>query len=101
MTKSRFALLVLAAAGLAPGCGPYMRQETVGVLAYQAAEPCGQGPYEIVVPATGSRWGEGVEVYAYGPGAIEGTVELSAGDAAAGTALPAPARNIRPPSVWS
>lgn len=71
-------LAVIAA--LAVGCGPYMNRETIDVLAYQAPERCGQGPYEIVVPAGGSRWGEGIEIVAYSPRGIAGHYEVSAGD---------------------
>ena len=75
----RLVSLVMVA-GLAVGCGPYMDRDTIAVLAYQAPERCGQGPYEIVVPARGGRWGEGVEVVAYSPRQIEGRYEVSVGD---------------------
>lgn len=76
-------VLSLFLALLAVGCGPYMHTDTVRVLAYQAPERCGQGPYEIVVPAQGARWGEGIRVLAYSPHTLEGRYEIEANGAVA------------------
>lgn len=75
----RLAPLALLAT-LAIGCGPYMQRDTVNVLAFQSPERCGQGPYDIVVPARGARWGEGISVIAYSPRAIAGRYEIREGD---------------------
>ena len=41
---------------------PRLEPAVVGQTWYRAQSTCGQGPYEIEVPATGARWGEDFEL---------------------------------------
>ncbi|MBV8762133.1 MAG: hypothetical protein JO257_32870 [Deltaproteobacteria bacterium] len=78
-------LLVVAACGGSPGPrAPHAPDEPrliPGVAQqtwYRATTICGQGPYEIELPATGSKYGEEVEVMVHAPHAVALHAELVA-----------------------
>lgn len=76
-------LRALCCFALAGGCAPYLRDVPVETLAFRPPERCGQGPYDVELPATGGRWGESVEVLVYSPHALELEYEVSAGGSTA------------------
>ena len=74
MPRSAILLLTLALVG----CAPYTHARVDSLHAFTAPTRCGQGPYEIVVPATGARWGEELtfEVFGPYPPALEVAIEV-------------------------
>jgi len=72
---NRFAAYVSIAALLA-GCAPSLNQVVRTTQAYGVPQRCSQGPFEIHVPAFGSRWGEDFTVEARG-NAVAGHETLS------------------------
>jgi len=70
-------VLFAGLAGLATsGCNSLNRK----TRAFVATEACGQGPFEVVIPADATTGDEGVEVIACTPRRLAGYVELTAGD---------------------
>ena len=67
----RFASYVSVAA-LLVGCGPSLSQVTRTTQAFAVQQKCAQGPFEVHVPAYGSKWGEDVTLEARGANAIDG-----------------------------
>jgi hypothetical protein len=68
---SRFTSYVSVAAFLV-GCGPSLSQVTRTTQAFAVQQKCAQGPFEVHVPAYGSKWGEDVTLEARGANAIDG-----------------------------
>jgi len=64
-------LSYVAVAALLVGCGPSLNQVARTTQAFAVQQRCSQGPFEIHVPAFGSKWGEDVTLEARG-GAIDG-----------------------------
>lgn len=58
------------------GCGPSLEQVPRTTQAFAVQQRCAQGPFEIHVPAFGSKWGEDVTVEARG-NAIDGHETLT------------------------
>lgn len=69
----RFLLFILLT-----GCGPSLDKVARTTQVFGVQQRCSQGPFEIHVPAFGSRWGEDVLVEARGNGVV-GHSSLSAG----------------------
>ena len=72
----RFASYVSVAA-LLVGCGPSLSQVTRTTQAFAVQQKCAQGPFEVHVPAYGSKWGEDVTLEARGATAIDGHATLT------------------------
>jgi len=64
-------LSYVVVAALLVGCGPSLNQVARTTQAFAVQQRCSQGPFEIHVPAFGSKWGEDVTLEARG-GAIDG-----------------------------
>lgn len=71
LMTARFASYVSVAA-LLVGCGPSLSQVTRTTQAFAVQQKCAQGPFEVHVPAYGSKWGEDVTLEARGATAIDG-----------------------------
>lgn len=64
-------LSYVSVAAFLVGCGPSLSQVTRTTQGFAVQQRCSQGPFEIHVPAFGSKWGEDVTLEARG-GAIDG-----------------------------
>ena len=53
-----------------------MRTRTLELEAFRSPEVCGQGPYDIVLPAAGASWGEILEVRVVSPHPLRGYTEV-------------------------
>src|SRR5512135_1633409 len=67
--KSVLAYVSLAA--FLVGCGPSLSQVARTTQGFAVQQRCSQGPFEVHVPAFGSKWGEDVTLEARG-NAIDG-----------------------------
>ena len=74
----RFVLWTLACFSV--GCGPVVRPTLHSLQAFSVSTPCGQGPYEIELEATGARWGESVSIVAYSRAPLAMRYEIRVGD---------------------
>src|ERR1043166_5465229 len=63
-------------AALLVGCGPSLSQVTRTTQAFASQQKCAQGPFEVHVPAYGSKWGEDVTLEARGANAIDGHASI-------------------------
>lgn len=63
-------------AALLVGCGPSLDQVARTTQSFAVQQRCAQGPFEVHVPAFGSRWGEDVTVEARG-NAVDGHSTLT------------------------
>ena len=63
-------------AALLVGCGPSLAQVTRTTQVFAVQQRCAQGPFEVHVPAFGSKWGEDVTVEARG-NAVDGHSTLT------------------------
>ncbi len=74
-------LTYVSVAALLVGCGPSLTQVTRTTQGFAVQQRCAQGPFEIHVPAFGSKWGEDVTLEARG-NAIDGhsTITIDGSD---------------------
>src|SRR4051812_28714384 len=82
-TMRRWSWLVLAACGGSPHAvhapeEPRLVASVAQQTWYRATTICGQGPYEIELPATGAKYGEDIDVMLHAPHAIALRAELVA-----------------------
>jgi len=73
---------VLAGGSCATGDGmaaraPQLREARAEELWFTVPGRCGQGPYEVELPALGARWGEGLELAVRAPRRVRVTTELT------------------------
>ena len=80
----RFASYVSVAA-LLVGCGPSLSQVTRTTQAFAVQAKCAQGPFEMHVPAYGSKWGEDVTLEARSATAIDGHATVTVDGREVGT----------------
>jgi hypothetical protein len=69
-------LSFVSVAAFLVGCGPSLDQVARTTQAFAIKDRCSQGPFEIHVPAFGSRWGEDVTVEARG-NAVDGHATMT------------------------
>ena len=68
---------LLGLAALVSGCGPYLMNVKVSRRAYRSSAECAQGPFEVHLKATGSRWGERFGVAIEAAHAVAGRYTLA------------------------